>query len=124
MDSEGSGGERGGWTVRGEGWVGSDGGERKGEGWKGEKWGGMEGWRKGEGWGAMEKGGGMGMDGEGRKGKGWRGDGVVWSEGGRGAELTHRSSSSPVSIHGRWPLFMTCGGHFGWWWFTHVVVCG
>ena len=55
---------------------------------------------------------------------GMRGDGVEWSEGGRGSGTTHLGTSLPVSIHVRSPLFMSCGGRFGWWWFEHVVVRG
>ena len=67
----------------------------------------------------------------GGKGEGWRGDGVVWSGIGRGAKLTHLGSNvacvrscslSPVSVHGRWPLFVVHGSRFGWWWLARVVV--
>ena len=30
----------------------------------------------------------------------------------------------PVSVHVRWPSFVSCGGHFGWWWFVGFVVRG
>ena len=31
-------------------------------------------------------------------------------------------SSSPVSVHGRWLLFVVCGSRFGWWWLACIVV--
>ena len=100
-----------------------DGGGRKKEGWRGERERGMEGGererdgggRKREGW-RGEKGGGMGRD----------GGGMEWCgvKKGGGAELTHLSSSlpvsssspmsssstvsssSPASVHERWPSFV------------------
>ena len=94
--------------------MGRDGRERKGEEMEGRRGEEVKGRRGG-------------------KGEGWRGDGVVWSGIGRGAKLTHLSSniahvrscsSSPMSVHGRWPSFVVRGNRFGWWWFACVVVHG
>ena len=76
----------------------------------GSKWRGKEGWRVG----VMESGeGGEGLEGggwRGRDGVGRKGETLVWSEGGRGAGLTHLGSSSPVPIHGCLLSLMSHGG--------------
>ena len=72
-----------------------------GEGGEGLEGGGEgKAWRGEDGGGGMEWGGWRGRDGVGRKGEGWRGETLVWSEGGRGAGLTHLGSSSPMPVHG------------------------
>ena len=71
-----------------------------------------------------DEGGRMGRDEGGRMGR--DGGEMEWSgmkEGGE-AELTHLSSSLLMSVHVHSPLFVSHGGHFGWWWLAHVVVRG
>ena len=66
----------------------------------------------------MIEGGGRARDEGGREGEGWRGERVVWK--GPGLVVTHVHSC----IHECRPLFVSCGGCVGWWWFTHIVVRG
>ena len=55
---------------------------------------------------------------------GGEGGGMRRDGGGRMGSSAYLDSSSPVSVHGPWPSFVSCGGCFGWWWFVCIVIRG